>query len=592
MKNFQGLELPEALHKALSDLSFTTPTPIQAAAIPIAISGEDLVGCAQTGTGKTAAFCIPMISRLIADDKTAALILAPTRELAQQIADVVRDLTKYAPNLRGAVLVGGLSMQPQVRALRAGPRILIGTPGRVLDHVKRGTLRLQAANILVLDEVDRMLDIGFAPQLLEILKFLPTERQTLFFSATMPSEIERMAKKFSQNPKRVSVGDVNKPVELIRQRVLEIAGPDKVDALLEEINQSKGSVIVFARTQRRTDKLADQLEDYGLDVARIHGGRSQGQRNAAMSAFRAGDARVLVATDVAARGIDISSVSRVVNFDVPQMAEDYVHRIGRTGRAGAEGEAVTFVAPDERGLWKSIAGFLLKKKAAVPPMEKRARKASVGSVVQVAGEAVEAGDASAAPRADRPERKPFTERKREFRPREDRGGDRDRGFPRRDGNRAPKRFGAREDRASRFGFERNERSDRPERSDRRPSRFGGGGNDRDRGGFSPRRDDRSQRYGAKRPIPFAANEAGPSAPPNGRWRKDRNDSAAAPRAFEPRRTPEERKAYDDRQGLFQKKSSDRFEKPWQRKEGKPFGGRPFAGPKKRKVFGDRSRTAR
>jgi len=519
MDTFHKLELPEPLKKALLDMKFTEPTPIQTAAIPIGLKGEDLVGCAQTGTGKTAAFCIPMITRLLANPDAAALILAPTRELAQQIASVVASLTKYTPELRHAVLVGGMSMVPQVRALRARPRILVCTPGRVLDHVSRKTLNLNPASILILDEVDRMLDIGFAPQLLQILEHLPKERQTLFFSATMPPEIERMAKKFSQNPKRVSVGEISKPVELIRQRVIELPSQEKVNALLDEINNSEGSVIVFVRTQRRTDRLADELEKFGCEVARIHGGRSQGQRNAAMAAFRAGDARILVATDVAARGIDISTVSRVVNFDIPQLAEDYVHRIGRTGRAGAEGEAITFVTPEERGQWKAISRFLEKKKALPAAIERRALSNS----------------------SDRPTSPAF----------------------RSDEGTRNSRSQSRPERTSR---EPREPQRRASFSDR-PKRNFGNSSDQKSSSFRPARE------GARfnRNSRETRNSGAP--PVGGRWRNSERQGLSKStsehrerfskpvRSFlEKPRTQEERNAYDSREPMFRQKSNDKFQK--------------------------------
>ena len=357
---FAGVDLPPQLNDAIKQMKFTEPTPIQSAAIPVAMRGADIIACAQTGTGKTAAFAIPALARLLQDPTADALVLAPTRELAQQVATVFQDLLAKAPRMTGAVLTGGASMMPQFRALSRKPRVIVATPGRLIDHLERGSARLDRTKILILDEADRMLDMGFAPQLERILSALPKERQTLLFSATLPAEIQRLAGKFMRNPERVAVAANSTPTGLIQQRTRKVRNDEKDDALLTEINAREGSILVFAATQRRTDRLAAYLLGYGVKVESIHGGRSQGQRNRALESLRNGRVRVLVATDVASRGLDVPCVGHVINYDLPMVPEDYVHRIGRTGRAGRSGEAISLVSPVDRGQWLAIRRMLHK----------------------------------------------------------------------------------------------------------------------------------------------------------------------------------------------------------------------------------------
>jgi ATP-dependent RNA helicase RhlE len=259
-----------------------------------------------------------------------------------------------------------MSMQPQYRAISRRPRVIIATPGRLVDHLNRRTVDLSKTSILVLDEADRMLDMGFAPQLSVILKYLPRARQTLLFSATWASDTDALSKKYLKNPTRVSVGSVSQAMPKIKQAVLTISSAKKNDLLLDELNRREGLVLVFARTQARTDRLSRYLESYGMSVARIHGGRSQAQRVAALSAFKTGKSRVLLATDIAARGIDVTDIAHVINYDLPMVAEDYIHRIGRTGRNGAEGNAVSLLTPEERGQWKDILKLLQKTGSAAP----------------------------------------------------------------------------------------------------------------------------------------------------------------------------------------------------------------------------------
>jgi superfamily II DNA/RNA helicase len=370
MQKFSELTLPPALEKALIAMKYVTPTPIQAQAIPVALDRRDVIGCAQTGTGKTAAFCIPIIARLLKAPQATALILVPTRELAAQISVVLNQLTLHCADIQTALIIGGMAMPPQIRALQRRPRIVVATPGRLVDHLKRGSLSLSSVAILVLDEADRMLDMGFAPQLNEILRFVPKVRQTLFFSATLPSDIEKLSSRFLKDPVRVTVGAISQPVQKIQQAVIQTTVAKKNDALMDELNLRDGSVLIFARTQIRTDRVARYLEEYGHEVTRLHGGRTQGQRNSAIAGFRDGKFRILVATDIAARGIDISHIAHVINYDLPMVAEDYVHRVGRTARAGAEGQAVSFITPEDRAQWREISRLLARTGAAVKQIDR------------------------------------------------------------------------------------------------------------------------------------------------------------------------------------------------------------------------------
>lgn len=366
---FQEMRLPPQIRQALTDMHFHTPTPIQAQAIPLVLARKDLIGCAQTGTGKTAAFCIPMVTRLIELPQKTALILVPTRELAVQIQEVLRKLILGAPYLRSACLIGGADMGAQVRALTSKPRIIVATPGRLMDHLRRGRLSLRDVDMLVLDEGDRMLDMGFAQQLGEILRFLPSSRQTLLFSATLDDKTLALSKKYLKDPVRVTIGQEFRPVAKIDQASIQITPANKNDTLLNELNARQGSILIFTRTKHRTDKVAQYLGDYGFSVTRIHGGRSQGQRNAAITGFRSGKYRILVATDIAARGLDIPQIAHVINYDLPMAAEDYIHRIGRTARAGAEGQSLSLLLPEDKGQWYRISKMLGNKVQGPPPVE-------------------------------------------------------------------------------------------------------------------------------------------------------------------------------------------------------------------------------
>jgi ATP-dependent RNA helicase DeaD len=352
---FSSLGLHESLLSTISDLGYETPTPVQEQAIPFVLQGEDVLATAQTGTGKTAAFALPVITRFLNGvDKRPILVVSPTRELAEQIGRVLGQLTKNTPQLKTAVIIGGSSYHHQMKALKSNPTFVVGTPGRLIDQCRNRALRLDSFGTLVVDEADRLLDMGFEPQLRQVMSALPAERQTLMFSATLPREIENLANSFLKAPKRVSVGAITKPVEKIVQTVVKTTNNDKNETLMREIDKIAGSMIVFTKTKWRTDKVAKFLTSIGHEVVRIHGDRSQGQRSAAINDFRRGNARILVATDIASRGIDIPDIRYVVNYDLPASAEDYVHRIGRTGRAGTEGCAIAFVTPEEERLWVRI----------------------------------------------------------------------------------------------------------------------------------------------------------------------------------------------------------------------------------------------
>lgn len=355
MKSFQEMSLQNPINTALAKMQFTNPKEIQSSVIPVAMEGKDLIACAETGSGKTAAYSIPMVSRLLEEKQQMGLVLAPTRELARQISDFIRDLTIDCPQLRPVTLVGGADMRKQAMALKKKPRIIVATPGRLIDHVKRRAVRLDTTGILVLDEGDRMLDMGFSPQLDEILTYLPKVRQTSIFTATLPKRVQKLAESYLSSPEKINVDRTSKPVASIKQSVLKVSISEKSDKIIDELNQRQGLVIIFAKTKRRTDDLAKNLSQYGFKVDAIHSGRTQGQRNKAIDNFRTGRSRILCATDVLARGIDVPQVEHVINYDLPMMSEDYVHRIGRTGRNGASGEAISFVTPEDYRSWVQLA---------------------------------------------------------------------------------------------------------------------------------------------------------------------------------------------------------------------------------------------
>ena len=354
MQHFDELELPPALRAALIAMNFTTPTPIQAQAIPLAMAGRDVLGTAMTGSGKTAAFCIPMIARMLSNSRGSALIMLPTRELANQVEAVVKQLVGQYGTIKTALLIGGDSMPKQQAQLRMRPRIIVGTPGRIIDHLQRGSLMLHDATYLVLDETDRMLDMGFEDQILQILKYLPQQRQTLLFSATLPPQILKLSEKYLKNPERIEVGETNKAADRIEQKTINVTNEEKYNTLVRELKAREGTVIIFVKAKHATEKLANKLQKSGFTADAIHGDLEQRQRERVLLAFREKRHRILVATDIASRGLDIPHIEHVVNYDLPQAPEDYIHRIGRTGRAGAAGSAVSFICPEDMLKWRAI----------------------------------------------------------------------------------------------------------------------------------------------------------------------------------------------------------------------------------------------
>lgn len=339
-------------------MNYVAPTPIQAKAIPFALQGCDILGTAQTGTGKTAAFSIPLIDSLLKSQKGSALVLTPTRELAKQVLDVIHQLLGPKSAIRTAFIIGGESMGKQVAQLKQKPRIIVGTPGRINDHLQRGSMNLHDAGFLVLDETDRMLDMGFSVQLQKIMKFLPAKRQTLMFSATMPKDIIRLADKFLHKPERVSIGETNTVAANIKQETVRIEQGDKYKELLSQLHARQGSVIVFAKTKYNADRMAKNLRRDGFTSEALHGDLRQNKRDKVMHNFREKNFRVLVATDIAARGLDVPHIEHVINYDLPQVAEDYIHRMGRTARAGAQGQALSFISSQDGRKWSAIEKLL------------------------------------------------------------------------------------------------------------------------------------------------------------------------------------------------------------------------------------------
>ncbi len=355
--SFTAFNLHQDLLRAVEALSFTAPTPIQTDAIPPACRGRDVLACAMTGSGKTAAFLLPILQSLLGKPRgvTRALVLAPTRELAAQIDEHRQQLARFT-RASGAAVFGGVAMGPQETAFRRGVDIVVATPGRLLDHFQYPYARLSGLEVLVLDEADRMLDMGFLPDIRRILQALPaSRRQTLLFSATLPSAITALAREMLRDPAMINVERPSAPAVGISHTAYPVASESKLPLLVELLRQpGVRSALVFTRTKHRANRLADGLDRRGVTAERIHGNRTQAQRTRALDAFKAGKVRILVATDIAARGIDVTALSHVVNFDVPKVPDDYIHRSGRTARAEAVGDAVTFVSPEEEGDFRAI----------------------------------------------------------------------------------------------------------------------------------------------------------------------------------------------------------------------------------------------
>jgi ATP-dependent RNA helicase RhlE len=377
---FSGLKLHPDLLKGIRELGFTRPTPIQQAAIPPALSGRDVLACAMTGSGKTAAFLLPILHRLVDKPRgtTRALVLTPTRELAAQVLEDLNDLAVHTP-ITGAAVYGGVGMGPQEHAFRSGVDVLVATPGRLLDHFKAPYARLPGVEYLVLDEADRMLDMGFLPDIRRVLRHLPPRRQTLFFSATMPAPIQTLTREMLRNPETIQLDRKPAPAVGITQAVYPVPQELKSALLVRLLEGGEmQEALVFTRTKHRANRLAEQLARAGIKAERIHGNRSQPQRTEALAGFKSGKYRVLVATDIAARGIDVEALGHVVNFDVPTAAEDYIHRVGRTARAEATGDAFTLVSPEEEGELRSIERALGKRlpRVIVPDFDYKARPAT------------------------------------------------------------------------------------------------------------------------------------------------------------------------------------------------------------------------
>jgi ATP-dependent RNA helicase RhlE len=356
---FTKMGLSELLLRGIQASGYKTPTEIQSQAIPAALSGRDINGCAKTGTGKTAAFVLPILNRLLQAPNgkkrvIKSLILTPTRELAVQIERSIRTYGKFT-SMRALAVYGGVSMNKQLDTLRQGVDIVVATPGRLMDHMRRHTIDLRSVEVLVLDEADRMFDMGFIAD-------VQKQRQTMLFSATIPLEVQRLAASIQQSPLMIEIGEQNNPVDTITQCVHPVGKDQKLDLLVHMLqNKPMDSVLVFSRTKHGADKIHRKLERAGIESVAIHSGRSQSQRQRALDGFRNGEYQVMVATDIAARGIDVRGISHVVNFDVPAYAEDYIHRIGRTGRATASGDAITLVSPDERDQLSRIERFIGSK---------------------------------------------------------------------------------------------------------------------------------------------------------------------------------------------------------------------------------------
>jgi len=352
--DFSGFGLPPKLITALTRMKFTAPTPIQVQTIPLALAGRDILGSAQTGTGKTGAFGIPLIAKLMEMPQASAIIMTPTRELATQVMAALQQMIPVG-DIKTALLIGGESMPKQFSQLRNNPRLIVGTPGRINDHLERRSLNLSRAHFLVLDETDRMLDMGFGIQIDRIVAHLPKERQTMLFSATLPAGIVKVAAKYLVKPERISVGSTTTPITRIKQELVHTSEGDKYQALLKQLGERTGSILVFVKTKHGAKRMAEKLTKSGQHKAdAIHGNLKQSKRDRVIADFRDKRFRLLIATDVAARGLDIPHIEHVINYDLPQCPEDYIHRIGRTARAGAEGAAVNLLTPADGSKWRAI----------------------------------------------------------------------------------------------------------------------------------------------------------------------------------------------------------------------------------------------
>ena len=354
MTSFQEMNLEQSFKDNLAQINFSLPTPIQAAAIPLALEGKDILGSAQTGTGKTAAFGIPLIAKLMSKEKKRALVMTPTRELATQVAKQFQLMIGKSSNIKTAVLIGGEPMFKQLNQLKRNPEIIVGTPGRINDHLNRKSLDLSETDFLVLDETDRMLDMGFSIQIEDVVGRMPETRQTMLFSATLPGNIVKISRRYLNDPEQISVNPTSSPAENIEQENINVSEGEKYTVLKEQLESREGSVIIFVKTKHGADKLAKRLNDHDFTASAIHGDLRQSKRDRVIANFRQEKYRILVATDVAARGLDIPHIQHVVNYDLPQCPEDYIHRIGRTARAGSSGFALNIVCPVDKSKWNAI----------------------------------------------------------------------------------------------------------------------------------------------------------------------------------------------------------------------------------------------
>jgi ATP-dependent RNA helicase DeaD len=523
MENFNSLNLEKTLMDAIAVINFKTPTPIQAQAIPVALDGKDILGTAQTGTGKTAAFGIPLVNFLLKTKKDTALVMTPTRELATQVMQTMVSLIGKG-NIRSALLIGGDSMQKQLRQMQRNPRLIVGTPGRINDHLERRTLKLENTTFLVLDESDRMLDMGFTPQINQVLQTVPEKHQTLLFSATLANNIVRLAERYLKNPVRISVGSTSTPIDKIKQEVLHVKDGDKYNQLIREIYNRQGAILIFVKTRRGAEKMVKRLKFDDHDADAIHGNLRQNKRDKVIKAFRNAHFRILVGTDVASRGLDIPAIKHVINFDLPQLPEDFIHRIGRTARAGAEGSALSFIGGDDRSKWNAIQRL-------IDPNFKQDKNNRDRS----------GGDRRGGDR--RGGGKSF-----------DRRGSR--GSDRFSDRKPSSRFKKRDDSRSSFGEKRDDRkgsfSDR--RSDSRPaSRFK---RDDSRSSFGEKRDDRkgsfSDRRSDSRPASrFKRDDSRSDSRPASRFKRDDSRSSYGEKSGKP-------SEFRKKPGSFKKKPFKKF----------------------------------
>ncbi len=358
------------LMNTLESMNFNEPTPIQAKTIPLALAGKDILGSAQTGTGKTGAFGIPLVAKLLNEPSGQFLVITPTRELANQVMKQLRIMLGRYAKVKTALLIGGAPMPKQLQQLKEKPRLIVGTPGRITDHLKRNSLKFVNVKYVVLDETDRMLDMGFSIQIDEIMTFIKSKHQTLLFSATLPANIVKVAKKYLNNPEQIEINKSLKPAENLEQTVLQVKDAEKYDQLIKHLGDCAGSVIIFMKTKHSTEKMAKKLNKEGFKADAIHGDLRQNKRDRVIRLFRQSQYQILVATDVASRGLDIPHIENVINYDLPQCPEDYIHRIGRTARAGAKGHALNLIAPIDKMKWVAI-NHMMNPDAPKPKPEKK-----------------------------------------------------------------------------------------------------------------------------------------------------------------------------------------------------------------------------